>query len=202
MGSHSRNTRCEPKENRRRFLVARYEAGRLVPKSPAPIQTERIRCQELFGDTGRSQVLRPICDAIDAAEGQADAIVARLESAKASERTEAEAQGKAACNAVGAFNIEGAVGIPRPNGPEIWVGLRSPLVDAGAARRHAALLRLTGTDKLYFDAGVLLDLGGRASVNSRSPTVGFGALPDPWKTAMKIFICGVSPFHNCSRVSR
>jgi hypothetical protein len=161
MGSHSRNTRCEPKENRRRFLVARYEAGRLVPKSPAPIQTERIRCQELFGDIGRSQVLRPICDAIDAAEEQADAIVARIESAQESERTEAEAQGKAACNAVGAFNIEGTVGIPRPDGPEIWVGLRSPLVDAGASRRHAALLRLTGTNKLSFDAGVLLDLGGR-----------------------------------------
>ena len=161
MGSHSRNTRCEPKENRRRFLVARYEAGRLVPKSPAPIQTERIRCQQLFGDIVRSQVLRPICDAIDAAEEQADAIVARLESAKESERTEAEAQGKAVCNAVGAFNIEGTVGIPRPNGSEIWVGLRSPLVDAGATRRYAALLRLTGIDRLSFDAGVLLDLGGR-----------------------------------------
>ncbi len=94
----------------------------------------------------------------------ADAIVTRLESAKESERTAAEAQGKAACNAVGAFNIAGVVGIPRPDGPEIWVGA--------------------------------------ASVNSRPPVVGFGVLPDPWKIAMKIFSCGGSPFHNCSRVSR
>ena len=66
-----------------------------------------------------------------------------------------------ACNRVNAFNVEGAVAIPESaSSPEVWIGLRSPLVSIDS-EIYAVLLRLVSLDK-YVLTGSIPENRGRA----------------------------------------
>jgi hypothetical protein len=158
LGSHSRDKSCDPKRNRRRFLaVERSEHG--VKAASGIIESGKIQCQRLLGGAPLGGgILGAVCNAIDASERRADSIFDAL--GTAGEQATEEACGKAA-----PFNIEGAVAIPAQDGPEVWVGLRGPLVEmnpSGASRRLAVMLRMKDQEALHFDAAALVDLGGLA----------------------------------------
>ena len=98
-----------------------------------------------------------------------------------------------ACGKAAPFNIEAAVAIPAADGPEVWVGLRGPLVEMekdGEPRRFAVMLRMENQEKLSFDSGALVDLGGFAI---RELTVaggwvwGIGGPPEDSTVAFKLW---------------
>lgn len=147
LGSHSRNSSCEIKDKRRRLLlVTDWGRGSVLAGNPA--RTQEISAAALLGQrTASSPVLKAVGEAIDRAEALAD---------KAAKNKD-----ESACEAASAFNIEGAVAIPGPQGEtRVWIGLRSPLVTFNG-RTWAALLRLERPHSLGFDQAILLDLGGR-----------------------------------------
>lgn len=147
LGSHSRNSLCRVRESRNRLmLVEDWGAGQ--PLQLRLSETPAVSAAVLLGsNAAASPVLRAVGAAIDRAESAAD------RAAKEKKAT--------ACEAASAFNIEGAVAIPRPDGQSrVWIGLRSPLVSVDG-KTWAALLRLERPDVLRFDQAMLLDLGGR-----------------------------------------
>jgi hypothetical protein len=131
-GSHSRNKACERKKKRRRYVSMKLQHGRVAAGEIAIVRTKKnFALVHAFPDnaTGDLQAVR---EAVRAVEARAD--------------TQCEE----------AFNVEGVVAIPKPSIDEVWVGLRSPLVNGMAALlRHKA-----GLKTLAFDAARLVDLGG------------------------------------------
>lgn len=159
MGSHSRNTKCESKKKRRRFVhitLARDDAVH------APvIQSKKIKCSHLFEDLPPGDAaLQAVCAAIDNAEKQAGELEKRLYQGAVN----AEAA-KAECDRILPFNAEGAAVIEEGNATRVWVGLRAPLVGGLPGdqehRNLAILLRMKGIDNWTFDRVALLDLDGR-----------------------------------------
>jgi hypothetical protein len=146
--SHGRNAECEAKDNRRRFGII----GKPGVAQTAIKVTESgvIGCAALFGDPAPTNPLvRAACAEIDRAEAAADAV------AKDRER----------CKQVNAFNAEGAVNVAAGAAPDLWIGLRSPLLSAHptltSRRDLAMLMHLKGLDAYAFDRVTVLDLGGR-----------------------------------------
>ena len=66
-----------------------------------------------------------------------------------------------ACSTTNHFNVEGAVAVNDDSSkPNIWLGMRSPLVTL-EAKKLAMLLHLKNINSYQFDRVALLDLGGR-----------------------------------------
>lgn len=146
--SHGRNAQCEPKDNRRRFgIISKPEVAQTAIKVT---ESGVVGCASPFGDPAPSHPLvQAACAEIDRAEDAANAVV------KDPER----------CQEVNAFNAEGAVNISTVAAPNLWIGLRSPLLSAHptlASRRDLAMLmHLKGLDAYTFDRVAMLDLGAR-----------------------------------------
>ncbi|MFH0341674.1 MAG: DUF3616 domain-containing protein [Chromatiales bacterium] len=72
---------------------------------------------------------------------------------------------KARCNSVSAYNSEGAVAIHTPEGTEVWIGLRAPLLPAYPSqpgKKHLAILLHMKDVRAYtFDRVAFVDLDGR-----------------------------------------
>ena len=156
-GSHSRNSQCRPKKNRRRFLRGELTGGGFKASSDGVVtMKKRISCSSLFGySLPDGKLLFRVCKRVDAVEHAADDIW----DADWSDKGKAKK-----CRKAQAFNVEGAVTVTKKDGSkEVWVGLRSPLLpvtsEAGDADM-AILLRLRGHDRFKFDAVALVDLGG------------------------------------------
>lgn len=145
VASHSRNKECEFKTKRWQLRWLRARAGHELEEE-ATIDTSALRASigsgvtdcvaALFGPVA-PRGARALCRALSKGERAPD---------------------RAKC---GALNIEGAVAVPEPDGPNdasrIWLGLRNPLV-AG----RAVLLRMASDSRmLRFDAVASIDLGGR-----------------------------------------
>lgn len=149
-GSHSRDSVCAPQKKRQRFGVI----DRLTGKSATVAVTESgpIDCNSLFGQPLPDQpLIRSACQAIEAAE-------------KAAEKAAKQgAKAKKECNQAHAYNAEGAVNVSRTGAPDIWIGLRAPLLPHPAGKKGvdlAMLLHLRGLDAYAFDRVAALDLGG------------------------------------------
>ena len=101
--------------------------------------------------------MKAACEAIDTADAKATRIDDDMKAGKVTEDV-----AKADCNAVNAYNAEGAVAIHSPKGTGVWIGLRAPLLPAPPSqpeKKHLAILlhrRLTA----YRRPRGVLDLGG------------------------------------------
>lgn len=157
--SHGRSSDCERQPERNRFGVV----DRLTDKSARVrvVQSGPIGCATLFGDTPLAQpLLRAACEAIDAAEARASDIDQRRRDGRIGNK-----QAKKECNKSNAYNAEGVVNVSGEATPEVWVGLRAPLLPRhpqdATKRNLAMLLHLRSLDRYAFDRVVALDLGGR-----------------------------------------
>jgi hypothetical protein len=116
---------------------------KLEPIGPM-IESPAINAKDLFGevDLASNDKLAVVGHVIDDAEARAD-----------------QAEGdETACNKVNAFNAEGAVAIPeRASAPEVWIGLRAPLVRIDS-ENYAVLLRMASLDKYRFDGAAFLKI--------------------------------------------
>lgn len=142
VGSHSRNSSCEKKDDRKRMeWVRRASDGELKAVDFINSRKELEQALESEADCLETLFVDPpppraeaVCKALVAAEKAAD-------------------DGAPPC-ACTSLNIEGAVALPDDR---IWLGLRAPLAD-----RKAIMLRLIPEhDELRFDRAVLVDLGNR-----------------------------------------
>ncbi|MEM7024556.1 MAG: DUF3616 domain-containing protein [Pseudomonadota bacterium] len=146
-GSHSRNSACETRGKRRRYLHASLDNGELVEGSRPLVSSKKHSCKRLLGDKrdDLDGTMRQVCDVLERAEEAADEVEDLPEDEQAS-----------ACSAAAPFNLEGAVAVPDDDGARVWVGLRAPLVDG-----KAVLLRQKRKRKEFeFNAAALLDLDG------------------------------------------
>ena len=156
-GSHSRNSQCRPKKNRRRFLRGQLTSGGFNASRDRLVTTKQgISCSSLFGYVlPVGQRLAGVCKRLDEVEQAADDIWDAEWSDESKTKKCREAQ---------PFNVEGAVTVTKKDGAEeVWVGLRSPLlpVTSGAGNTDMAILmRMRGRDSFKFDAVALVDLGG------------------------------------------
>ena len=155
-GSHSRNTRCRARGNRRRFLRGRLTADGFVASSDGVVRmNKKISCDALFGHISDNKpLLASVCERVDAVEQTAD----KIWDSEDSDEDKVEA-----CNEAQPFNAEGAVAISDAAGEAVWVGLRSPLLppaSVGGGNDMAILLRMKDLDDYTFDAAALVDLGG------------------------------------------
>ena len=157
-GSHSRNSTCDAKGSRRRFLVGAHADGEFRAEGEL-IQTKKIRCSRIFDEPEANPTIQAACATIDEAETLAEEIDARFDDSDGEE--DAGARARAECAEAAPFNAEGAVTLQQEGETRVWVGLRAPLVQTPDGRRAAVLLRLKDLDEYVFDRVVLLDLGGR-----------------------------------------
>ena len=146
VGSHSRNSKCQTKKKRRRWLQVKVANNSIQPIEEV-VQTPPIDSQILFDDVDResNELVRAVAKAIDNAEQAADSAEGNRE----------------ACSTTNHFNIEGAIAINNNSSKSnIWMGMRSPLVPL-EGKNLAILLHLKDINRYQFDRVVLLDLGGR-----------------------------------------
>lgn len=162
-GSHSRKTNCEAKKNRRRFgIIANLD---LASTDLSIVATKRIGCDRIFGsDAKADSLVQAVCKEIDAVESRADVIEKGVE-----DETLDSAAAKGQCNEVLPFNAEGVVNLASTGDPDIWVGLRAPLLTEHPGdpdRKDLAILLHMKDMKSYgFDGVALLDMGGRGVRN-------------------------------------
>ena len=158
-GSHSRNSKCEAKKNRRRFAsISITETGISIDNF---VKSQKITCERIFGTQANSQsLLHAICREIEQAEEQAKVIEKKLEDEEIKSK-----EARLLCNKVAPFNAEGALALAKNDSTNIWIGLRSPLLsahpDSPEYSNLAILLRLKNLSEYSFDNITLLDLGGR-----------------------------------------
>lgn len=146
-GSHSRDTSCTTQPARRTFGVIEQ-----LTKESATVRSigpTRIDCKSLFGsDLPTEPLIKAACDAIASAEHNAN-----------------QAHDKTKCNIANAYNAEGAVNVSNGRDPNIWIGLRAPLLPEDPKEKGrsnlAMLLHLKDLQHYRFDRVALLDLGGR-----------------------------------------
>lgn len=147
-GSHSRNSQCEIRDKRLRFVQARVsDAG--IKAIEKFVESPRIDSKRLFEgvDADKNKNIKAVSQAINEAE-------------KAAIEAE-ENKDKDACTQANAFNAEGAVALTEnPSNPQVWVGLRSPQVTLNS-KNLAILMRMTNSNKYQFDGVALMDLDGR-----------------------------------------
>ncbi|MCI0538479.1 MAG: DUF3616 domain-containing protein [Verrucomicrobiales bacterium] len=156
--SHSRNTSCEVKPKRRQFgKVSLSKAQTAVVDT---LGSKKVTCEHLFGNRALDAPMKAACEAIDNADAKATLID---DAVKAGKLTKDAA--KAPCNAVNAYNAEGAVAIHTPKGTGVWIGLRAPLLPAHPSqpeKKHLAiLLHMKDLTAYTFDRVAFVDLGGR-----------------------------------------
>ena len=146
VGSHSRNSKCQTKKKRRRWLQVKVSNNIIQPINEV-VQTPKIDSQILFNeeDINSNKIIQAVAKAIDNAEQAANSAEGSRE----------------ACSTTNHFNIEGAVAV-NSNFSEssIWMGMRSPLVPLDD-KNLAILLHLKDINSYQFDRVALLDLGGR-----------------------------------------
>ena len=121
--SHSRNTSCEGKKNRRQFGKVKVSLSKAKTAVVSTLQSKKVTCEHLFDHQVLDTSMKAACEVIDTAD-----LIATLidEAVQAKKLTDDEA--KAPCNAVNAYNAEGAVAINAPKGTDVWIGLRAPLL--------------------------------------------------------------------------
>jgi hypothetical protein len=111
-------------------------------------------------DSRADPLVTAVCETIDDAERQADVIGNR-----ATNGTVDEEAAKEQCNQVLPYNAEGAVNLASSGQPDVWIGLRAPLLGThpvdSARKDLAILLHLKGMDAYTFDGLALLDMDGR-----------------------------------------
>lgn len=116
------------------------------------VKTKKKQWPELLGASCRDELFDR-----HGLDGQGNELVAKACGAFA-KRDAAANRDPEAC--ASAFQIEGAVAIPSPDGPQrLWVGLRSPTLQG-----KAMLLRVQPGDTLRFDGIALVDLGSGRGV--------------------------------------
>lgn len=158
-GSHARASDCEIKPKRHRHgIVERITASGV---SVAVVQSDAIGCAALFGSAAPTQpLLRAACEEIAAAEREASAIDERRRTDRIT-----SSKAKKECNRAAAYNAEGAVNVSAGATPDLWIGLRAPLLrrhpSEPGKRNLAMLLHLRSLDRYSFDRVVALDLGAR-----------------------------------------
>lgn len=150
-GSHSRNSKCEIKDRRRRFLQAQLSGNQLKPIGELvkyPQKDVKLESQILFKgvDINKNEILSAVSRAIDDAETKANQAMILT----------TEQEQKNACEETNAFNAEGAVAVSN----RVWIGLRSPVVSK-ESKDYAVLLRMANVDNYQFDGATLVDLEGR-----------------------------------------
>lgn len=140
-GSHSRNSKCSVKKSRKSFAIAQIKGKHLQlvkqVKTKLPINSENLFTQ-------KNQMTEAVSMAIDRAEQAANLAEGNYQK----------------CQQIDSFNIEGAVALPNSSNQNVWVGLRSPLVN-WQQKDWAILLHLTNLDEFTFDAVALVDLKAR-----------------------------------------
>ena len=152
--SHSRNTSCEGKKDRRQFgKVSLSKAETVIVDT---LRSKKVTCEHLFGNRILDVSMKAACEAIDSADLKATQID---DDVQAKKLTKDDA--KAPCNAVNAYNAEGAVTI----GTAVWIGLRAPLLAAHPSQPEkkdlAILLHMKNPTAYTFDRVVFVNLGGR-----------------------------------------
>ncbi len=152
--SHSRNSSCEGKKDRRQF-------GKVTLSKPETavvdtLRTKNVTCKHLFDNSVLDAPIKAACQAIDAADKKAEDLQAKKLTKDAA---------KADCNAINAYNAEGAVAIHTPKGTDAWIGLRAPLLPAHPSQPEkknlAILLHMKDLTAYTFDRVAFVDLGGR-----------------------------------------
>lgn len=175
-GSFSRKSDCDRSKKRQRFAIISDLAG------PGPVAVDlkidrgasgepkkKVNCKRIFDQSVLDTVLgRAICERITQAEQEAKAVfdVLRDKEERGQEVTDDDRkQAKARCNEVTPYNAEGAVAIDSNGSPDVWIGLRSPLLpahpNAPERKQLAMLLHLKDLDGYVFDRVAVLDLDGR-----------------------------------------
>ncbi|BBD62709.1 hypothetical protein NIES2109_55590 (plasmid) [Nostoc sp. HK-01] len=144
-GSYSRNTKCEVKKKRQRFLQAQV-LNQSIKSTSNAIQTDKINSETLFVPEvlKKNKMLQAVAGMIDETE-------------KSANLAQADQQ---ACQKANAFNVEGAVAVPWGSQAETWLGLRSPQASV-EGKTWAILLKLKNLNQFQFEQVVLLDLEGR-----------------------------------------
>jgi len=157
-GSHSRNTICEGKKKRRQFGRGSLSTAQTVVVDT--LLSKTVTCDNLFDSRVLDAPMKAACDAIDAADLNATQI---SDAVRANVLAEDDAE--APCNAVTAFNAEGAVAITSNGTTDVWIGLRAPLLPAHPSqpgkRNLAILLHMKDLAAYTFDRVAFVDLGGR-----------------------------------------
>jgi hypothetical protein len=159
-GSHGRKSDCDAAKKRRRL-------GIVQALDPQPIavevrQSDKIECSNLFVDDIRDQpLIQAVCGAIERTEADAEAVAKDLKDKRIDED-----EARRRCNAITPYNAEGAVDIATIGSkPDLWIGLRSPLLPSHPAeprrRDLALLLHLRDLDAYRFDRVAVADLDGR-----------------------------------------
>lgn len=157
--SHSRNTKCKARKKRRRF-------GRISELGPAStavalVETKRLGCDRVIDAcSGGDPLLAAVCVTIESTESRADAVEEGFEGG-----TLDEATAKKQCNEVLPYNAEGAVNLIADGQPDLWIGLRAPLLSRHPSHPEetdlAILLHMKDLDAYVFDRVALLDMDGR-----------------------------------------
>ena len=152
--SHSRNTSCESKKDRRQFGKVTLSKQETVVVDT--LRTKNLTCKHLFDNSVLDAPMKAACQAIGAADKKAEEVQAKKLKKDAA---------KADCNAVNAYNAEGAVAIHTPKGTDMWIGLRAPLLPAHPSQSEkknlAILLHMKDLMAYTFDRVAFVDLGGR-----------------------------------------
>lgn len=156
--SHSRNSRCEVKKKRKQF--AKIGVNDKTTAVVDTLKSRTVTCDTLFAGQTRDASIQAVCDAIDTADAEATRVQAELGAGKIS-----NAEAEARCNAINAFNAEGAVGFRTDHRNEVWIGLRAPLLpthpDRPDKKNLAILLHMKDLTAYTFDRVAFVDLGGR-----------------------------------------
>ncbi|EXI74654.1 MAG TPA: DUF3616 domain-containing protein [Candidatus Accumulibacter phosphatis] len=148
-GSHSRSTTCRESKERWRFGVIDGVKDKGVKL--ALTESNEFNASTLFGrNLPKGSLIEAASLAIKTAEAGA-------------RKAENDAE---QCNQAPAYNAEGAVNVASAGAPDIWIGLRSPLLPRptqakGGRHGLAVLMHLKGLDAYSFDKVAALDLGGR-----------------------------------------
>ena len=141
-GSHSRNKSCKAKKKRRRF------ASFLITNNMANLvslnKSKKISCKHIFiNDPQDNPVQNAVCKTIDIEE----------------------AMSEKECNLATPFNIEGVVNVSTTKQPDIWAGLRAPLLKEHPMKPKlknlAILLHMANSNQFKFTDIALLDLKDR-----------------------------------------
>jgi len=156
--SHSRNASCEVKPKRRQF--AKVSLSKAQTAIVGTLRSKKVTCEHLFDNPALDEPMKAACEAIDTADAKATQIDDAMKAGKFTEEV-----AKASCNAVNAYNAEGAVAIHTSKKTDVWIGLRAPLLPAHPsqpAKKHLAiLLHIKDLTAYTFDRVAFVDLGGR-----------------------------------------
>ena len=157
--SHSRNTSCEIKPKRHQF--GKVNLSKAKTEVVDTLQSKKVTCEHLFDNRVLDASMKAACEEIDTA----DLLATLIDDAVKAGTLLTEDTAKTPCNAVNAYNAEGAVAINTTKGADVWIGLRAPLLPAYPSqpeKKHLAiLLHMKDLTAYTFDRVAFVDLGGR-----------------------------------------